>query len=119
MSQCVYAYARKSSMYASKARGVVSVFMSCVSVFVFHVCVCVVCVYYTPGTMYHDCAFTQARADVLCWLDCEGGLSAGTDHVKHMTDGVNKAHVVVIFLSDAYIKSENCRYACRMCAGVV
>ena len=51
----------------------------------------------------------QVHADVLCWLDVEGGLSAGADHVKQMVDGVMKAHVVVIFLSDAYVLSENCR----------
>ena len=51
----------------------------------------------------------QMHADVLCWLDVEGGLSVGNDHVKQMTDGVNKSHVVIVFLSDAYIKSDNCR----------
>jgi hypothetical protein len=51
----------------------------------------------------------ETNADVLCWLDVAGGLSAGSDHLKQMTDGVAKSHVVVIFLCDAYCKSENCR----------
>lgn len=51
----------------------------------------------------------EMRADVLCWLDVEGGLSAGQDHVRQMAEGVEKAFVAVIFLSDAYVNSMNCK----------
>lgn len=51
----------------------------------------------------------ETHADVLCWLDVAGGLSAGSDHVKQMTDGVAKSHVIIVFLCDAYCMSENCR----------
>lgn len=51
----------------------------------------------------------EVHADVLCWLDVEGGLTAGQDHLKQIEEGVARASVTVIFISDQYVNSENCK----------
>jgi hypothetical protein len=47
--------------------------------------------------------------DLLIWLDIGGGMGTGDNHMVAMFDGIKKATVVVIFLSDAYVNSANCQ----------
>jgi hypothetical protein len=51
----------------------------------------------------------EEKADVFCWFDVEGGLDLGQDHIREMHKGVKGASVVIVFLSDSYVISENCR----------
>jgi len=51
----------------------------------------------------------EQEADITCWLDVAGGMGAGQDLNKEMLEGVGKAGVFVLFLSDAYCVSRNCR----------
>ena len=51
----------------------------------------------------------EDASDCLCWLDVEGGMSAGDELVTKMRDGVKNSHVVIIFLSDLYVNSTNCK----------
>lgn len=37
-----------------------------------------------------------------------GGKGAGQSHLKEMEEGIRKATVVIIFISDAYCGSPNC-----------
>lgn len=50
----------------------------------------------------------EVGTDVLCWLDIEGGVTPGQDHLKEIQDGVVRATVVVVFLTDGYVLSPNC-----------
>ena len=51
----------------------------------------------------------ELEADVLCWLDVGGGLTKGQELLKQIEEGIEGAFVALIFLSDAYVMSENCR----------
>jgi len=57
----------------------------------------------------------EYRAEVLCWLDVEGGLAAGQDHVAQMVSGMQQANITVIFLSDRYVNSPNCLLEFALC----
>jgi hypothetical protein len=50
----------------------------------------------------------EERAEIMCWVDVEGGMGAGQDHLKEMLRGVEAARIFLVFLSDAYVASENC-----------
>jgi len=54
-------------------------------------------------------AFLEQEGDIVCWFDVEGGMDVGDDHLKKMMEGIRKCTVCVIFLSDAYLNSENCK----------
>jgi hypothetical protein len=45
----------------------------------------------------------------ICWFDIHGGLSAGQDIIQEMEDGVANCIVFLLFLSESYILSTNCR----------
>lgn len=45
----------------------------------------------------------------VCWFDIQGGLSAGQDIIREMEVGVANCIVFLLFLSDSYILSTNCR----------
>mmetsp|Transcript_69115 Transcript_69115/g.144098 ORF Transcript_69115/g.144098 Transcript_69115/m.144098 type:complete len:662 (-) Transcript_69115:402-2387(-) len=47
--------------------------------------------------------------EVVCWLDVGGGMGAGQDLKAEMIEGVRKSTVVLIFLSDLYVNSGNCK----------
>ena len=51
----------------------------------------------------------EQDADVVCWFDVGGGMGAGQNHIQEMEEGIRKCTVVVIFISDAYCKSANCK----------
>jgi hypothetical protein len=51
----------------------------------------------------------ELKTDLLIWLDVGGGMGVGDNHKVAMYDGIKKATVVVIFLSDAYVNSPNCQ----------
>ena len=53
--------------------------------------------------------FIETRTELLCWLDVEGGILCGEDHIMKMKLGVERCDIFVAFMSDKYIKSENCR----------
>eukprot|EP00961_Rhodomonas_salina_P034375 463240-Rhodomonas_salina.2 len=57
--------------------------------------------------------------DVVCWFDVGGGMGAGQNLKAEMEEGIRKCTVVVVFLSDAYVNSDNCKrefdHAVRMC----
>mmetsp|Transcript_2337 Transcript_2337/g.5484 ORF Transcript_2337/g.5484 Transcript_2337/m.5484 type:complete len:317 (-) Transcript_2337:322-1272(-) len=44
-----------------------------------------------------------------CWLDVEGGINPGEDHMQRMEHGVSRCELFVMFVSDKYVKSANCR----------
>lgn len=50
----------------------------------------------------------ELATDMLCWQDISGGMGGGDDHFKAMRDGIQKAKVVVVFLSERYLHSANC-----------
>jgi hypothetical protein len=54
-------------------------------------------------------AFLEQEGDIVCWFDVEGGMDVGDDHLLKMMEGIRKCTVCVIFLSDAYLNSENCK----------
>jgi len=49
----------------------------------------------------------EEEAGVTCWQDLDR-LVGGKDLVKEMEAGVQQAEVVVVFLTDSYVKSVNC-----------
>jgi len=51
----------------------------------------------------------ELGTNLLVWLDIGGGMGFGESHTDAMCDGISKATVVVIFLSDAYVNSHNCQ----------
>jgi hypothetical protein len=54
----------------------------------------------------------ELKSSALCWLDVGGGLNprAGQKHINLMKVGMESAFVAgVIFLSDGYLKSANCK----------
>ncbi len=51
----------------------------------------------------------ELETGMLCWFDINGGLSAGDNCTEKMVKGVSDSCIVVIFLTDAYINSVNCR----------
>ena len=51
----------------------------------------------------------ELQADLLVWQDVCGGMGFGDNHKVEMLEGIKKATVVVIFLSDAYVNSPNCQ----------
>mmetsp|Transcript_37236 Transcript_37236/g.99101 ORF Transcript_37236/g.99101 Transcript_37236/m.99101 type:complete len:1895 (+) Transcript_37236:92-5776(+) len=65
----------------------------------------------------------EFHTDLVCWIDVEGGMGAGQDLIKEMLHGIIKSNVVVVFLSDAYVNSPNCKrefaLACRFCKYLV
>jgi ankyrin repeat protein/Ca2+-binding EF-hand superfamily protein/GTPase SAR1 family protein len=50
----------------------------------------------------------EIEADVMCWVDVNGGMGAGEDHLVEMRRGVEAARVFLVFLSDCYVLSTNC-----------
>jgi len=65
--------------------------------------------YSTQETVKEYRKVIELHTDVLCWLDCEGGMRVGEGHVRAMKEGIEKAQVVLMFLSDDYVNSRNCR----------
>ena len=61
----------------------------------------------------------EERADIMCWIDVEGGMGAGQNHLEEMKRGIQAAGVFLVFLSDAYAVSDNCirefAYAAASC----
>ena len=51
----------------------------------------------------------ELETDLLVWQDVCGGMGYGDNHKVEMLEGIRKATVVVIFLSDAYVNSPNCQ----------
>ena len=51
----------------------------------------------------------ELSTELLIWLDVGGGMNLGQSHINLMEEGIKKATVVVIFLSDAYVNSPNCQ----------
>jgi len=51
----------------------------------------------------------EQDADVVMWFDVGGGMGAGMSVKAEMEQGVLKSTVVLIFISDAYCDSENCK----------
>lgn len=51
----------------------------------------------------------ELEDDLVCWLDVGGGMGAGQNLKVEMAEGVRKCTVVVVFLSDAYVNSNNCK----------
>ncbi|KAJ1491205.1 hypothetical protein T484DRAFT_3221726 [Baffinella frigidus] len=51
----------------------------------------------------------EETCGLLVWLDVHGGIAAGDDHVRKMLEGVERARVVLVFLSDRYVMSVNCQ----------
>ena len=50
----------------------------------------------------------EERAEIMCWVDVEGGMGAGQNHLEEMLRGIEAARVFLVFLSDAYAASDNC-----------
>jgi len=50
----------------------------------------------------------EVQADVLCWLDVGGGLASGQQLLLQIEQGMERAFVAVLFMSDAYCNSDNC-----------
>ncbi len=51
----------------------------------------------------------ELETDIMCWLDVQGGLSEGQDHIREMVSGVSKCSVFIMCVTDGYATSENCR----------
>eukprot|EP00960_Hanusia_phi_P063239 765417-Hanusia_phi.AAC.1 len=51
----------------------------------------------------------EEKTIMQCWFDVEGGINLGDDHIKKMKLGVKRCSVFVLFISDKYVKSPNCR----------
>ncbi|EKX37649.1 hypothetical protein GUITHDRAFT_116126 [Guillardia theta CCMP2712] len=51
----------------------------------------------------------EEQTSLQCWLDVEGGINPGEDHMQKMELGVSRCEVFVVFMSDKYVKSANCR----------
>ncbi|EKX32844.1 hypothetical protein GUITHDRAFT_175538 [Guillardia theta CCMP2712] len=47
---------------------------------------------------------------VFCWLDIAGGIGGGQDHLQAMQEGVRRAKIFLLFLTDQYCKSINCKF---------
>jgi hypothetical protein len=56
----------------------------------------------------------ELESGALCWLDVGGGLCAGQNHIDRMRCGMERAYAAVVFLSDGYVKSANCRREMHM-----
>jgi hypothetical protein len=65
--------------------------------------------YSTQSFVVPLCNRVELNTDLLVWLDVRGGMGVGENHKLEMLDGIQKAIVVVIFLSDAYVNSKNCQ----------
>jgi len=50
----------------------------------------------------------ELLTSVVCWVDVSGGMGAGQDLKKEMKEGVQRCKVFLLFLSDAYLTSDNC-----------
>eukprot|EP00960_Hanusia_phi_P045928 757504-Hanusia_phi.AAC.1 len=55
----------------------------------------------------------EDKTSLQCWFDVEGGISPGEDHLQKMELGVERCEVFVMFISDRYVKSINCRREIR------
>ena len=51
----------------------------------------------------------ELATGAFCWLDIGGGLSPGRDHIEGMRHGMLHAYLAIVFLSDGYVRSGNCR----------
>eukprot|EP00960_Hanusia_phi_P016062 472873-Hanusia_phi.AAC.1 len=51
----------------------------------------------------------EEKTVMQCWFDVEGGINLGEDHIEKMRLGVKRCSVFVLFISDKYVKSANCR----------
>ena len=51
----------------------------------------------------------ELETGALCWLDVGGGMCAGQNHLERMRRGMERAYAAVVFLSDGYVRSSNCR----------
>ncbi|EKX32523.1 hypothetical protein GUITHDRAFT_121310 [Guillardia theta CCMP2712] len=51
----------------------------------------------------------EEQTSLQCWFDVEGGINPGEDHMQKMELGVSRCEVFVVFMSDKYVKSGNCR----------
>ena len=51
----------------------------------------------------------EMETDLLCWFDVSGGMGAGQDHLAEMQAGIEQCAVVIVFLSDSYVNSLNCK----------
>ena len=51
----------------------------------------------------------EEQTSLQCWFDVERGIDPGKDHVQKMELGVSRCEVFVVFMSDRYVKSANCR----------
>ena len=51
----------------------------------------------------------ELESSALCWLDVGGGLNPGENHINLMKVGMDRAFVAVVFLSDGYVRSANCK----------
>ncbi|EKX45794.1 hypothetical protein GUITHDRAFT_108245 [Guillardia theta CCMP2712] len=51
----------------------------------------------------------EEQTSLQCWFDVEGGINPGEDHMQKMELGVSRCEVFVVFMSDKYVKSANCR----------
>mmetsp|Transcript_16528 Transcript_16528/g.39643 ORF Transcript_16528/g.39643 Transcript_16528/m.39643 type:complete len:1520 (+) Transcript_16528:60-4619(+) len=56
------------------------------------------------------CRRVEDKTDMLCWLDELGGMAAGDDKDAAMLSGIRDASIVLVFLSDAYLKSPACQF---------
>jgi hypothetical protein len=56
----------------------------------------------------------ELESGALCWLDVGGGLCAGQNHLDRMRCGMERAYAAVVFFSDGYVKSANCRREMHM-----
>jgi len=51
----------------------------------------------------------EQTADVICWIDIAGGLTVGSNLMSEMMQGIRNCTVVLLFLSDSYVNSDNCK----------